>query len=87
MTAAKPCPEYLRLQEHYEAALRRWGYVLQSQHAGLVGRDNHAGADTAASPDVPVRTFVDANPSVGLLPVVRIADVPAERKFSMKKSA
>jgi hypothetical protein len=30
------CPEYNRLQQHYEAALRHWGYLLLSD-ANLVG--------------------------------------------------
>ena len=39
MTAATPCPEYVYLRQQYEAALQRWGNVLLSQHAGLVGED------------------------------------------------
>ena len=39
MTADAPCPEYMSLREQYETALQRWGYVLLSQRAGLVGRD------------------------------------------------
>jgi hypothetical protein len=32
-----PCPEYLRLQQHYEGAIRHWGYVILSPDAHLVG--------------------------------------------------
>jgi hypothetical protein len=31
------CPEYNRLRQHYEAALRYWGHVLLSPDANLVG--------------------------------------------------
>jgi hypothetical protein len=31
------CPEYNRLQPHYEAAVRRWGNVLLSSGDALVG--------------------------------------------------
>jgi hypothetical protein len=37
MTAAMPCPEYVCLRRHHEAALRRWGDVLLAQHAGRLG--------------------------------------------------
>jgi hypothetical protein len=37
MTPDMPCPEYKRLRENHEAALRRWGDVLLAQHAGLLG--------------------------------------------------
>jgi hypothetical protein len=33
-----PCPEYNRLRQHYEAALRRWGYVLLSLDVGAAVR-------------------------------------------------
>jgi hypothetical protein len=33
------------LQEQYETALQRWGHVLLSQHAGLVGRDIQSALD------------------------------------------
>ena len=39
MTAAMPCPEYMRLRQLYEAALRGWGDVLLAQHAGLLAGD------------------------------------------------
>jgi hypothetical protein len=32
-----PCPEYVRLRQHYESALRHWGEVLLSQDSELVG--------------------------------------------------
>jgi hypothetical protein len=32
-----PCPEYLRLRQHYEVAIRRWGQVLLSPQTNLVG--------------------------------------------------
>jgi hypothetical protein len=32
-----PCPEHLRLRQHYESALRHWGEVLRSQDCELVG--------------------------------------------------
>jgi hypothetical protein len=32
-----PCPEYNRLRQHYEVALRHWGHVLFSLDADLVG--------------------------------------------------
>jgi hypothetical protein len=32
-----PCPEYVRLRQDYEAALRHWGEVLLSQDTELVG--------------------------------------------------
>jgi hypothetical protein len=35
--SAMPCPEYLRLRQHYEAALRHWGHVMLSPDAHLVG--------------------------------------------------
>jgi len=31
------CPEYDRLRQHYEAALRYWGHVVLSLDAHLVG--------------------------------------------------
>jgi hypothetical protein len=31
------CPEYKRLLQHYEAALRRWGQVLLATDSNLVG--------------------------------------------------
>jgi hypothetical protein len=31
------CPEYNRLRQHYETALRNWGHVLLSADANLVG--------------------------------------------------
>jgi len=31
------CPEYNRLQQHYEAAIRHWGHVILSPDAHLVG--------------------------------------------------
>jgi hypothetical protein len=31
------CPEYQRLRQHYEVAIRRWGQVLLSPQATLVG--------------------------------------------------
>jgi hypothetical protein len=37
--AAMPCPEYIRLRTHYEAALRRWGDLLLAQRAGLLVGD------------------------------------------------
>jgi hypothetical protein len=35
--SAMPCPEYNRLRQHYEAALRHWGHVILSPDARLVG--------------------------------------------------
>jgi hypothetical protein len=35
--SAMPCPEQLRLRQHYEAALRHWGRVILSSDANLVG--------------------------------------------------
>jgi hypothetical protein len=32
------CPEYLRLRQHYEAALRHWGRVILSTDANVVGK-------------------------------------------------
>jgi len=32
------CPEYLRLRQHYEAALRHWGHVILSTDADVVGK-------------------------------------------------
>jgi hypothetical protein len=32
-----PCPEYNRLRQHYEEALRHWGHLLFSLGAHLVG--------------------------------------------------
>ena len=34
--AAMPCPEYISLRTHYEAALRSWGDLLLAQRAGLL---------------------------------------------------
>ena len=31
------CPEYIRLRQHYEAALRHWGHVLLSPVAEPIG--------------------------------------------------
>ncbi len=31
------CPEYNRLRQHYEAAIRHWGHVLLAPDAKLVG--------------------------------------------------
>jgi len=32
-----PCPEYVRLRQRYESALRHWGEVLLPQDSELVG--------------------------------------------------
>jgi hypothetical protein len=37
LTRIVPCPEYNRLRQHYEAALRHWGHLLLSLDARLVG--------------------------------------------------
>jgi hypothetical protein len=34
---SRPCPEHVRLRQHYESALRYWGEVLLSQDSELVG--------------------------------------------------
>jgi hypothetical protein len=39
MPDAISCPEYIRLQTDYEAALRSWGNLLLAQHAEPVGWD------------------------------------------------
>jgi hypothetical protein len=31
------CPEYLRLHQHYEAAIRQWGHIMLSPDVKLVG--------------------------------------------------
>jgi hypothetical protein len=31
------CPEYLRLQQHYEVAIRQWGHIVLSPDGKLVG--------------------------------------------------
>jgi hypothetical protein len=36
-TEVMPCPEYNRLRQQYEAALRHWGHLLLSLDAHLVG--------------------------------------------------
>jgi hypothetical protein len=37
LTGNMPCPEYDRLRQHYEAALRRWQHVLLSLDAQPLG--------------------------------------------------
>jgi hypothetical protein len=45
-----PCLEYLRLRQHYEAAIRHWVHVLLSSDAHLVGAlARQAGRDQAES--------------------------------------
>jgi hypothetical protein len=31
------CPEYFRLHQHYEAAIRQWGHIMLSPDAHLLG--------------------------------------------------
>jgi hypothetical protein len=37
MSAAQACLEYVRLRQHYEVALRRWGQILLAKDTEIVG--------------------------------------------------
>jgi hypothetical protein len=39
------CPEYIRLRQHYEAALRHWGHVLLSPVAEPIGAPARVAAE------------------------------------------
>jgi hypothetical protein len=45
LTGAMPCPEYNRLRRYYEVALRRWGHLLLSLDAHLVGAATRQAAE------------------------------------------
>jgi hypothetical protein len=46
MTPTMPCPEYARLRQLYEAALRHWGQILlSSEGTELVGAPGRLAAE------------------------------------------
>jgi hypothetical protein len=45
LTKTVRCPEYTRLRQHYEVALRHWGRTLFSPNAYLVGKTAQQAAE------------------------------------------
>jgi hypothetical protein len=45
LTGNVDCPEYIRLRQHYEAALRHWGHVLFFPNDRLVGAEGQNAAE------------------------------------------
>jgi hypothetical protein len=45
LTRTVRCPEYIRLRQHYEAALRHWGHVLFFPNAALVDTEAQKAAE------------------------------------------